>query len=852
MRRGEFARTSRRGCVVWNSDRDGRKPRTAVIGITIAQLSVVLIGTFTLVLTNSQTADATVWGLETEISTDAGTESQFTSDVVVEGGWIHVIWRDHGQGDSDIFYRLFNGVAWQQEIELSSDLGADLQYPPSIAVEGAEVHTAWVDKGFGDLEVYYRRFDGFNWGPEENVSVGGDPLIFNPPGIAVDGSKVHMVWDDGRDGDRDIYYRQFNGISWESEIELSSDTAAELQEHPSVAAENGRVHVVWQDDGYVNYRNFDGSSWGQELMISEGSGYSPSIAAENGEVHVVWQDAFFPSNDIYYKHFDGSTWHPKVELGVEAPCGGRQIDADVAAEGNKVHVVWVEMRGFENDICYAYFNGNEWLPPQEISTDSGGEEQHRPSIAVEGGLAYVTWEDKGGGDYDIVLREGVEDFTQPVSSLDPTGGYWKTTDTYDIGWWANDDFGLARVTLFYKFSADNTVWSSWNEYGFDDTVSGTSASGTFSFTAPDGDGHYEFYSIATDTSGNEDDPPLVADATAGVDMTQPTGLVIVNNGDEWTSSTSVTLTLDYQDNTSGVDQIRFRNDGTWDTEPWESPVQTTTWALETGEGTKTVHYQIRDIAGLESMTYSDDISLDATPPTGTISINDGNELTNSLSVSLKLTYSDSLSGVSQIRFSNDDVWDAVPWESPSLTRAWTLSTGQGTKTVHYRVIDDAGLESISFSDEIELDQTPPSIESIAPAHGATGIEITETVRVTFTEMISRPVETGSIALRTNGTEVDFTIEWSTDNRTAILQPTMNLKNGTTYQVIITTGVTDRAGNDLAFASETSFTTKEIEDIGNGDQDTGGEDYSWIIVLIVVILVVVVVLVVWKVRKKRGN
>ncbi|MCK4443281.1 MAG: hypothetical protein KAW09_01975, partial [Thermoplasmata archaeon] len=233
-RRGEFKKTSGRGWIVRNSGRDRRKNRTNVIGITFAQLSIVLIGTFTLVLMNGQTVDATVWGLEIEVSTDAGTESQFTSDVAVEGGWIHVIWRDHGEGDSDIFYRLFDGVAWQPEIELSSDKGADLQYPPSIAVEGAEVHTAWVDKGFGDLEVYYRRFDGFNWGPEENVSVGGDPLIFNPPEIAVDGGKVHVVWGDGRGGDRDIYYRQFNGVSWESEIELSSDMAAEYQEHPSI------------------------------------------------------------------------------------------------------------------------------------------------------------------------------------------------------------------------------------------------------------------------------------------------------------------------------------------------------------------------------------------------------------------------------------------------------------------------------------------------------------------------------------------------------------------------------------------------------------------------------------------
>jgi hypothetical protein len=174
----------------------------------------------------------------------------------------------------------------------------------------------------------------------------------------------------------------------------------------------------------------------------------------------------------------------------------------------------------------------------------------------------------------------------------------------------------------------------------------------------------------------------VAHYTLRIDTKPPTGSIVINGDATYTTSTSVTLTLTYNDATSGVYQVRYSNDGVWDTEPWESPSPTRSWTLPSGDGTKTVYYQIKDYAGNLSTTYSDSIILDTTPPTGSIAINDNAPYTNSTSVTLTLSASDA-NGVSQMCFSNDNVtWTS--WETYSTSKSWTLPSGDGTKTVYVK------------------------------------------------------------------------------------------------------------------------------------------------------------------------
>jgi len=99
---------------------------------------------------------------------------------------------------------------------------------------------------------------------------------------------------------------------------------------------------------------------------------------------------------------------------------------------------------------------------------------------------------------------------------------------------------------------------------------------------------------------------------------------------------------------------------------------------------------------------------DTTAPTGSIEINNDTQYTKLTVVTLNLTATDSESGLSQMQFSND----GSNWSSPepyATTKTWTLTPGDGIKTVYVKYKDTAGNWSEPFSDSITLDSTPPVI-----------------------------------------------------------------------------------------------------------------------------------------------
>lgn len=101
-------------------------------------------------------------------------------------------------------------------------------------------------------------------------------------------------------------------------------------------------------------------------------------------------------------------------------------------------------------------------------------------------------------------------------------------------------------------------------------------------------------------------------------------------------------------------------------------------------------------------TYVDNIS-----PTGTITILNDAEKTDSRSVALTLSADDTGSGMeegAQMKFSNDESSWSTP-ESYSTTKQWTLTSGNGTKTVYVKFKDAAGNWSDSINDTITLDTT---------------------------------------------------------------------------------------------------------------------------------------------------
>ena len=81
-------------------------------------------------------------------------------------------------------------------------------YYPTIAVSGSKLHIVWQDDRYGDYEIFYKESldGGVNWGADTRLTndLNGSYLAF----VAVTDSAVHVVWEDNRTGDMEIYYKR--------------------------------------------------------------------------------------------------------------------------------------------------------------------------------------------------------------------------------------------------------------------------------------------------------------------------------------------------------------------------------------------------------------------------------------------------------------------------------------------------------------------------------------------------------------------------------------------------------------------------------------------------------------------
>ena len=206
-----------------------------------------------------------------------------------------------------------------------------------------------------------------------------------------------------------------------------------------------------------------------------------------------------------------------------------------------------------------------------------------------------------------------------------------------------------------------------------------------------------------------DQVTTVVSGTVNVDLTNPTSTMTALPA---SSPANIALSWSGSDALSGPStydvQVRAGLGGAW-TDVLSSTTNTST--NYTGANGITYYFRTRasDVAGnVEdwSPDYDTFTVVDADAPIGTVVINTGVAYSNETSVTLTLSASDSGSGVAQMSFRNNGSnWWA--WERYATSKAWTLSSGEGSKTVYARYKDNAGNMSATFQDDIILDVTPP-------------------------------------------------------------------------------------------------------------------------------------------------
>jgi hypothetical protein len=302
------------------------------------------------------------------------------------------------------------------------------------------------------------------------------------------------------------------------------------------------------------------------------------------------------------------------------------------------------------------------------------------TATVKGGAGGVT--DVSGNPLaaDHTWSFTVPDSTKPTVSLTSPAPEAYVRGTVLIAATASDNVGMSHVA----FRVQGGVWQEYDysaPYGmsWDSTQSP--------------DGRVTLQAIAYDTSSNwaEHTYSIIVDNTAPV--------VSITSGPRGTVNTS-SAAFGFSATDANLDTLKCK----LDSGQFHDCSSTITYTGLT-DGGHSLEIVGRDKAG-NSATEIRNWTVDTTAPAGSVKIDGGAAYTKNTAVKLALSAED-LNGVESMRFSNDGAnWST--WEPYATGKSWTLSGGNGTRTVHAQYRDKAGNVSTAARDTITLDTAAPN------------------------------------------------------------------------------------------------------------------------------------------------
>ena len=125
------------------------------------------------------------------------------------------------------------------------------------------------------------------------------------------------------------------------------------------------------------------------------------------------------------------------------------------------------------------------------------------------------------------------------------------------------------------------------------------------------------------------------------------------------------------------------------------------------DGVKMVFAKFRDRSGNISEVVTDKVILDTQGPVRpSITINGGEPALTKQSAEVQLTLT--AGGATQMQVSDNESFEGVEWQPIQKYLKWTLSEGDGEKTLYARFRDNAKNETEVVSASVDIDSTPPS------------------------------------------------------------------------------------------------------------------------------------------------
>lgn len=417
-----------------------------------------------------------------------------------------------------------------------------------------------------------------------------------------------------------------------------------------------------------------------QTVITDSSTYNLPVENVSGQSTSLLSDATSPTGTISINGGAASTNTTSVTLTLSAtddidPSGSLQMQVSNDS-------------GFAGASWEAYNASKAWTLASGTGTKT----------------VYTRFRDGTGntsGAYNDTIS--VVDNTAPSGSISINSGAATTNNlnaTLTLS--ATDDFDSAGSLEMMISNDSGFSGATWEAYAASKAWTLTGGAGVKTV-------YVKYKDSASNESGSYNDTITLILS----DTTSPTGSISINAGAPTTNSSSVTLTLSATDDIdpSVSLQMMVSNDSGFSGASWESYATSKAWILVSGIGAKTVYAKFRDSSLNASGSYHDAITVvDTTAPTGSISINSGATSVNTSSVTLALSATDNFDAVGSLEMivSNEFDFAGASWEAYNTSKAWTLISGTGARTVYAKFKDGNSNESSYYSSSIEVIHVPAS------------------------------------------------------------------------------------------------------------------------------------------------
>ena len=176
-------------------------------------------------------------------------------DMAGDGSNISAIWLDERNGNWELYWMISkdNGFSWQDGL---GHIGQDRRltttgdFQHAIAVNGSNIYIAYTTENWPGptYNIYYLHSadSGATWNPP--ILLSGPNTASYAPNIGVSGDNVWVLWNDNRDGSFEIFFKNSTdgGTIWGSDTRLTNMDGFDSG-GPKIALSGIVKHIIWED-----------------------------------------------------------------------------------------------------------------------------------------------------------------------------------------------------------------------------------------------------------------------------------------------------------------------------------------------------------------------------------------------------------------------------------------------------------------------------------------------------------------------------------------------------------------------------------------------------------------------------